>query len=187
MKRKTMTTGLLAMGIVIALATLGLVVGNWAQSLSINGNVQTGNLGARIESKLTADNDPKDVATCTSSNDAEGTKVSVQITNAYPGYQCHFWTNVINTDKLPISVSAVPKNISAGLTLIRSDDIPANAGEPTDPKGDCTADQLLAGEVEYCDWDVVVDKSVAQGATLGFDINICAGLVMPGSVKGCAQ
>ena len=92
MKGKTATTGLLAKGIVILLATLGLVYGNWSQTLSIGGTVTTSGLNAEFVNVSAVENaEDKDVGSCSVTEKAgtggssEKTKgINIEILNAYP-------------------------------------------------------------------------------------------------------
>ena len=108
MKGKTAIGGLLVMGIVIALATLGLVAGNWTQKLTVDGTVETSGLDARIDFKGSFDyeefNGLKTVADCSGESSASGKGLSLIIENAYPNYWCDINWSVTNTGQMPIHV-----------------------------------------------------------------------------------
>ena len=110
LKGKTATTGLLAMGIVILLATLGLVYGNWSQTLSIGGTVTTSGLNAEFVDLRAVENpEDKNVASCdvTPTVDPDTLKVkgvTITIDNAYPNYGCTITGGLQNTGQRPITV-----------------------------------------------------------------------------------
>ena len=112
-KGKATTTGLLVMGIVIALAALGLVAGNWTQKLTIGGQVNTSGLDASIAFQRADDNEAagdKDIASC--DGETETTKSAIiTVENAYPNYSCRVVWTVQNTGQMPIVVGAEPATL----------------------------------------------------------------------------
>ena len=202
MQSKKALGGLLAMGVVLALAALGLVYTNWDQTFTINGNVSTGtvevnairfcdNAGADCawdnegeDQKIT-----KDIARCIHTE--SGKTFTLTISNGYPGYQCHFWLNITNKGQLPVTVTNEIKNVSTGITVTQVTDglwDPVANGYPPLPgnlflKGDCKAAQLAPGETTLCDFDVALDKNIQEGAgkdgkpALKFTINVLAELL----------
>ncbi len=99
------------MGLVIALATLGLIYGNWTQTLTIGGNVDTSSLDAQFKAFVFTDSDgdsggPKDVGECGLADpNADLTKnVVINFTNVYPNYTCTITGGVMNTGQMPIHV-----------------------------------------------------------------------------------
>ena len=123
MNRKIVTTGLLAMGIVIALAALGLVVSNWTQKLSIGGSVSTSSLDASIAFQGALDSEEilglKEVASCGEGLNSSTKTVNITVSNAYPNYACEVTWTVRNTGQMPIRVAAkeatiVNKNTETG-------------------------------------------------------------------------
>ena len=179
MRRKGPIAGLLFMGVLIVLGTMGLVYGSWTETLNINGTVETGDVNVSIESKSIDEGGEKlkDIASCEQSasdtdDDTKDDKVAVTILNGFPGYSCHFWTNITNTGSLPVSVSAVLTGVNTdALRVDRSDD------DPDLPKGDCEEAQLNTGQTTFCDWTVHVLKGADQDANYGFEINITAELI----------
>lgn len=198
MKRKTAIGGLLLMGVMIAMATLALVYGNWAQRFAINGTVQTGTVNVKAlricgpleDPPCAFDNEgegakvTKDVGQCALTQD--GKKFTLTITNGYPGYKCHFWIDIVNNGKLPVTVrhriSELPQGIKV-TPVADGDWNPVDNGYPplpeggTFPKGDCTADQLNQGGITFCDFDVQVNKNAEQGQDLSFSIDVLAELL----------
>jgi hypothetical protein len=182
MQRKGAISGLLFMGVLIVLGTMGLVYGSWSENLNINGSVQTGEVNVEIESKLVEENGEKgkEIATClqdavsTDPTDPKADKVIVKLDNAFPGYSCHFWTNIHNRGTLPVSVTAQLKidPITAGAIRVER-----SADNPDLPKGDCENFQLAPGDVEFCDWTVFVLKGAEQDADYEFGVNIFAELI----------
>ncbi len=183
-------SGLLFMGVLFVLGTMGLVYGSWSESLNINGNVQTGTVNVFIFDDNIPDelnSDPKGVAACNQAESVTGggsgavagvaptppieknDKVTVSISNAFPGYQCHFWTTVVNAGTLPVAVVGTLKDVPAGITVVSSAD--------TDKKGDCEEAQLPPGGETFCDWTVTVTKAAAQDTKYSFGVNITATLL----------
>ena len=119
-KGKATTTGLLVMGIVIALAALGLVAGTWTQKLSIGGSVNTSGLDASIAFQSAQDNENgKDIGQCDGQANASTKTVDIVVSNAYPNYRCEVTWTVTNTGQMPIHVGAktatlVNKNTTTG-------------------------------------------------------------------------
>ena len=153
MKGKTAISGLLAMGIVIGLATLGLVYGNWSQSLQIGGSITTSLLDASIEIKGIEDSDGsnnglKDVGICRIGTAADGKHAEIIIENAYPNYSCDVFYSVENTGQMPIMVT--PKNdggvihSSINVSLV------------------CPGTQLLPGERLDCTATITFSKGAEE-------------------------
>lgn len=192
MQRKKAVGWLLAMGVILALATLGLVYTNWSQKLTINGNVNTGSLNVNWEVECagldpnvgcTVDNEvgKKDIGECTI--DQSGSKkIDIVITNGYPGYVCHFWTNITNKGSLDVVIANTPTFNAAWLdvdqvttTFVPGDWTPA-AGSLS--KGDCKNPQLPGGgTIDFCDWEITVLKGAPQDTKIPFSIQITATLV----------
>jgi hypothetical protein len=194
MKRKTAVTGLLFMGVLVAAATLGLVYGNWAERINLNGTVQTGNLDVslnQVNGVTETEAKGKDIGTCDVQIGPEVdkfNKVRVTIGNGYPGYSCKFWINLTNTGTLPVELSSAVKNLPAGITVTPVPD--GFYPEHGIQKGDCqgvdidadgvpaaTANQLNPGDTVFCDWRVSVTKAALQETTYEFSINILAELL----------
>lgn len=98
----------LVVTLVVAIATLGVVHGVWAKTLTIDGVVGMGWMNVDFIHASTDDPpgtiDPgydKDVASCTAT--VVNTRlVKVLITNAYPSYTCTFTTTICNGGTLPV-------------------------------------------------------------------------------------
>lgn len=207
MQRKKAVGGLLAMGLLLALATMALVYTNWGQNLTINGSVTTGSVDVKAirvcdigtgvpgDPPCTLDNEgvgakvTKDIGSCVFAQPS-AKKFTVTITNGYPGYKCHFWINVTNNSKLPVSVShaisALPTGIKVTPVADGAWDAVAKGYPPllgtdglptTFPKGNCTEAQLGLNETTFCDFDVAVNKTAAQGTTSPFTIDVSADLL----------
>ena len=202
MKSKKALGGLLAMGVILALAALGLVYTNWDQTFTINGNVSTGTVEVNAErfcdnagADCAWDNEgagqkiTKDIGSCV--HTGSGDKFTLTISNGYPGYRCHFWINITNKGQLPVEVTSMIKNVSTGLKVTQVTDTgswdPVANGYPAlpgglFPKGDCKEAQLAPGETTFCDFDVEVNKNAPEGAgkdgpALKFTINVLAELL----------
>ena len=93
LKRK-LPLGAVAFAIVLVLAAMGLVYGNWSQTLSIGGTVTTGSLDANWEFPTNpvtgapiancSDDETKDVGTARQAPD--GKTLGIILENVYPNY-----------------------------------------------------------------------------------------------------
>jgi hypothetical protein len=194
MRRKSAITGLLFLGVVGALATLGLIYGSWVDRINVNGNVQTGTVDVNWAldgvSSCADGSNPceteakgKDIARCTVDTSVPQ-KVAISITNGYPGFNCHIWGILTNKGTLPVEVALLLKQaLPAGITL--------ETGQGLPNKDDCIPDidtvlnpfgQLSAGSSIFCDFSITVNKLAPQGAgtinpPLTFSFNVVAQLL----------
>jgi len=200
MKGKKAMTGLLAMGIVIALATLGLVYGNWTQTLHIGGSVTTSGLNAEFILKGDpVDNEPagsKQVGDCDAELLADPVTgkdkgLTITIENAYPNYACSISGGIQNTGQMPITVVAKQPSVEIQRpdgTWVPFD--PASIGVKVSerPCDDEEGKQLMPavgttpGETLQCKLDISFSNKNAAGESplpekaafrFSWDINIC--------------
>ena len=212
MQSKKAVGGLLAMGLLVALATMALVFTNWEQRLQINGNVTTGSVDVNAVRfcDLTGadcawDNEgpgakvTKEIASCVHTQPS-AKKFVVTIENGYPGFKCHVWINITSKTKLPVVVSnriaISPDDGSIKVTQVADTGAwdPTAHGYPalppltdpvtgapipnTPPKGDCKEAQLTGpNETTFCDFDIEVNKTAAQGTKYTFTIDVTAELL----------
>lgn len=141
--------------VLLVLATLGIVYGNWAQTLSINGSVTTAEINVKwtVVGKACPDNEEgtgKNVGVTQRNLVAD--KIIMTTTNGYPGYQAKCNVTVKNNGKLPVRVG--------GLTF-----------KPFDKTG--------ASDLTGCSSSVVINvKGVVESASVTCDqltINIVNG------------
>lgn len=116
----------LVVALVVAIATLGLVHGVWANTLTIDRSMNTGQVNANFIGASTDDPpgtiDPgydKDVASCTATvvKTCLVNLVKVIITNAYPSYTCTFTTTIYNGGTLPVRRGPLIFDTPPGLTV----------------------------------------------------------------------
>lgn len=159
-RRQRGVTGMLFMGVLIAAGTLGLAIAAWSTDLTINGNVQTGEIDAKLFVFETRDNeDDKDVGQCDALA-VDSTKVNVEITNGYPGYECDVLIDVDNNSKIPISVTG---------------DLKANGNGAIELKNfNCEEEQIAGFGVGICDFTINVTKAAEQDTKYEFQVNVCA-------------
>lgn len=134
------STGVLFMGVLVALAALGVVYGLWSKNLLINGTVQTGDLNADWVRIIT--NDPgeeldpclegnptgcpapeKHVGWCEAAiGDPTGQwgdqVATIKIGNAYPSYECLIEAWVLNTGTIPFNMIGFATDVPRPLELL---------------------------------------------------------------------
>jgi hypothetical protein len=180
MKRRFGFAGLLVMGLIIALGTLGIGYGLWSKVLVVHGTVNTGDLNADWDSATT--NDPvgtldpcsalnptgclapaKDVGSCVITG--EGTQtLEVTINNAYPSYECTIDASITNNGTIPFNV------VGARVTGLDGAPIELLGGDctyPEDPQVDPPDGEFPIS----CTLHVL--QSAAQGATYTADVTVC--------------
>ena len=170
---------MLFMGVLIVLATMGLVYGSWQANVDINGAVTTGNVNVELVVIGAQENDAekgKNFANCSAEafdivsdapNDPKDDKVQLTINNGFPGYSCNLSINLVNRGSLPVVVSGTVKANAASEGAI----------SVTPKTDDCETLQLNPGDIIYCDWDIGVLKGADQKAVYEFDINVTADLI----------
>ncbi len=104
LKRK-LPLGAVALLLVLALAAMGLVYGNWTQTLSISGTVSTGSVSAEWIvpiNPVCIDNElDKPVAETTQVVKGDGKVLNVTVTNGYPNYEASCIVKFIYTGNIP--------------------------------------------------------------------------------------
>ncbi len=180
MKRKSLPVLMLALGVIVALAVAGVAYGLWAEELTLEGTVNTGevDVGLSLESVdelvwVNGDliSEPAEKAPAA---DCEATLVdsddmsdgyetlTITVDGAYPGWRCEVWFNVENLDNVPVLIHE-PAQISG----------PAWAYID-----DCYYDdtQLEQGEAEYCLLVIEFfnEDGVEENATYTFEFSILA-------------
>lgn len=178
-RRRKFPIAALAVVMLLALGTIGLVYSNWDQSFTINGNVSTAQLNAKwqvpsgcFETEVKG----KEVATATITLD--GDKLSVAIVNGYPTFVAECFFSLRNNGKLPIEVGSLGIKGSLPLT-----------GCATNVKGtqqatmtcdqlivdilDGSATQLNEGQKDGFTITVTVLKGAEEGRKYDFQAQIC--------------
>lgn len=113
--RRFLPVGVLALLLVLALASVGVGYGLWSDVLRISGIVHTGEVNAHLSlGEIIEDEaEGKDVATCTAElqegpletdGDRGPDRVLVRIENGYPSYVCQVFVDVTNDGTIPIKV-----------------------------------------------------------------------------------
>jgi hypothetical protein len=163
MSRKSL--GLIALVLIIALASLGIAQGLWSETLNINGTVQTGTVNVELSmSGWTEDNEPanKDTATCTGALSDNNNTLTITISNAYPNYICYVKNmDVHNVGTIPVHVHqpvfTAPAELTVELENCYAQDV-----------------QLHTNDAAYCNWKITVLQSAAQGSSYTFTGTIFA-------------
>ena len=183
MKRK-LPLGVVAMLVMLVLATIGVVYGNWTQKLTINGTVSTGSVDATwidnpvspkcIDSEFGG---PKDVAQMTQHVKADGKFLNVELTNGYPNYAADCEVTLQYTGKIPGKIERItfdPKNLT-GCVVDQSPNTGSFSAtcaelQVTWDDGLCT--QLSSGDRLGSSLIVEVLKGAEENASYGFNVNV---------------
>lgn len=154
-RKRTLTFGLLAIAVVVALALVGVAYAWWSETLTINGTVQTGVVNVEFRNASDDDNgiDPgydKNVADCTESVSEDGNSMTIAITNGYPSYTCTVSYAFSNPGTIPVKLQSVTGNIPPELGVTQT--------------GPGVGDQLDAGQSVTATIAIHVEQGAAQNA-----------------------
>ncbi len=123
MSRKSLPLGVMAMILIVALATIGVAYGLWSETLTITGTVHTGELDIEYsgpwvyefvnilkDGKWYADWEPPEkdrYAECDAwIGKLDGhEELFVNVTGAYPSYKCLVWFDIHNAGTVPVHLS----------------------------------------------------------------------------------
>jgi len=172
--RKMAPVSLIAAGIILVAAMVGIVYGLWTQTLGGNANVSVGYTNADFIDAWTDDPpgnpDPgytKDVATCTAEVVSEE-EVRLLIDNAYPSYTCTFTTVIMNGGTVPERREPLEFEVSPVLTVTELTDL--------------TGEVLRPGEEDEEVFTVHVEKEAAPGMKYTFTIRKPFSLFVTGTI-----
>lgn len=128
--------------LIIALTLAGISYACWYKTLTINGYVNTGDLDVQITSVASDDDgiddiDPghnKNVGRCVATidrvTDPTNETLKINITNAYPCYQCSVHFTVMNLGTVPVKFNGTQTTAPPCITI----DAGNFEGEQIDPK-----------------------------------------------------
>ena len=117
MKRILKTSIVVALLLGLCLAGLGTGYGGWTRDLVASGDVNTGGVGVEFVSYTCSDvpgepdmGNTKDVAQCAcalldSDGDGDSDMMQIEVTGAYPCYQCLFSVTVGNNATVPVYIT----------------------------------------------------------------------------------
>lgn len=185
MKRKFTSTGVLFMVLVVALASLAVAYTQWNWMLTIDGTVNTGDVGGMFGEAFTDDDgvidnpdkdsldagpdpaasgfDPKarytlDVGDCAAAVDTVNpNQATVTLNNVYPSYYCTAWFHIVNTGTVPLKISEVRVN---GTPVIPS------TTNPFDLDGDTLPDINIHVS------EITLDQVVPVGEPVQMDLDM---------------
>lgn len=154
---------LLALGLVISIAMLGVVHGMWSKTLEINGSVTTGNTNATFIEAETNDagvsNDPgypTHVASCGAKLQDEGRAIAVTITNAFPSYSCTLRATMQAGGSVPERIEPAEINAPPEVSVVEI--------------GDLSGTILTKGELDIETFRIHVEPQAEQKAKYEFTI-----------------
>jgi hypothetical protein len=103
MKRKSLPVGILALALVIALGSIGVVYGAWTSTLTATATVNTASVNVYFAPGETFFEVITGGQTCTLAG--EGTNaLSITINNAYPGHACGLVATIQNDSVFPVTI-----------------------------------------------------------------------------------
>jgi hypothetical protein len=103
----------IALILLVALSTLGLAYGAWTETLTINGNVTTGNFDPSFYGAgINYEEDPAGAASCDAVLSSDGQNLTITIANAYPGYHCEGGATIQNYGTVPVKIHDWPETPS---------------------------------------------------------------------------
>jgi hypothetical protein len=98
----------IALVLLLALASLGLAYGAWSDTLTINGNVTTGNFNVWFYNMYVYwQSDYSGIATCDNTVSADGLTMTINVTNGYPGFECSGAAAIVNTGSVPAHINGL--------------------------------------------------------------------------------
>ena len=119
-RRRMPPLGAMAVMLLLALATIGVVFGLWSKVLTIDGTVETGNVDAVWFAAACTENpfdvppgefEGKDVASVTAVPDpADQEILIVTLENAYPSYEIDCQVHFANNGTIPIKIRGITKD-----------------------------------------------------------------------------
>ena len=134
MRRRIKRSSLFTMVAVVALLSLGIGYAAWEDTLTINGYVDTGSLDMQWQgdSEIDGDGAVANGGTCEASINSGGKNLLIDITNAYPGYECTVLFNLHNNGTVP-AVLANPVALPATEDGVEVLGLCIDAGETVAP------------------------------------------------------
>jgi len=96
--------------LLVALASLGLAYGAWADTLNINGTVTTATFDVSMDYMYY----DFDAEGCSAVVSEDGKTLTVTIANAYPGYHCGGGVQIRNLGSIPAKINGLVKVTNTG-------------------------------------------------------------------------
>ena len=95
--------------VIIALVIVGFAYGNWSETLTIEGNITTGELDVEFKNISCSCSEEM---TCTATGvdtdgDGDFDKIEVTVSNGYPGGQCNVTFDVHNCGTIPAKIKDI--------------------------------------------------------------------------------
>lgn len=172
--------GVFVMALVVALSTIGIASALWSKTLTVDGSVATGTVSIEFvnhvdlyENETYIENGLKDVAACFGSIGPDyPDRMSVDIVNGYPSFECWAVVHVTNTGNIPVHIyrpditsAATPSEVTIA-ALDAPVTLPDNTVLPA-----CYLDdaQLHTGDVAHCTVYFHVEQGALQDHTYTFE------------------
>lgn len=171
---------LLALFLILSLATVGVAYGLWSETLHIEGEVETGDVSVIWTKAICADKETlKDVGSVSGEIDsADPGHLYFHIENGYPGYEGDCEVEYTSTGSIPVHVEAINFIPWAGLTDCtilqspRTGSIIAQCNELTVTWANGLCTQLHQGDFLASSIYTEVQQDAAQNSQYEFSIEI---------------
>lgn len=192
--RKALPLGTLALLLILALATVGVGYGLWAEILKIDGTVTTGNVDVELsiqevdqgdfpefnQNDVWDDNEEelygKDVADCKVELLEENNRLRITITEGYPSFWCWVEFDVHGLGSIPVLVDQpvvikAPPQTEVSTRFLWCYHWPfiPPPPPPIDPHP-----QLHRSDRVFCALGFHVEQEAQQSTTYNFEYAICA-------------
>ncbi len=128
---KTARIGILFGILILALGAVGIGSALWSETLTIDGDVTTGNVDVEFDLVWTDDNGADGICDHTGTVDA----LEVLMADTYPTYECHFQFQVTNVGTIPVLVDepvwTMPAEVAVTFNTCYGDDFLLATGAHT--------------------------------------------------------
>ena len=147
----------LAFVLLVGLAAMGIAYGAWTDTLTINGNVETGTFGVEFETPV-VNNNAHSFATCQAALSGDNKILTITIENAYPGFDCNMTAGIENIGSIPARVTGFHSTADPNVTIGVSD-VTIAAG-------------AVADAAFYFEYLLPYDAEVPMGQTIDFTYTV---------------
>jgi hypothetical protein len=192
LKRRAPPLGLLALALLLTLATIGVVFGLWSKTLVIEGTVQTGRLHARWDAAICSEFhnwpwppeglgevDGKDVGHTTWEIDPDDNNVlNIVIDNGYPSYAIDCEVEYINDGTIPFIIRGF--DIMAGSPNLHNCTLTGTTNSKTLACDELTVvfvdgvgSQIDPGDMVASSLRIHIEQPAEQNAEYAFKLRIC--------------
>ncbi len=183
--------GAMAVMLMLALASIGVVFGLWSKVLTIDGTVNTGTVHATWSGAICSDFHPwpfgfgiepgefegKDVGSTTATPDpGDSNNLILTVTNGYPSYSTDCEVEFTNDGSIPWKIRGidiVPGLNLTGCTVSGNQTVTLECDQLTVVFVDGIGAQYEPGEIAASSIRLHVEQDADQNATYQFQVSVC--------------